>query len=191
MPPRRRPKKVTPDYLERAALFYLERYSSSAENLRRVLDRKVRRSIQEHGAPETSEAADWIVAVITKLQRNGLINDRSYAEGRVRRLYGEGKALGRIRQVLVAKGVAKPDVEAALERLEMEAEGPVSDLPAAISYARKRRLGPYRADPAERAAMRQKDMGALARRGFSQAVTMKVLSAADQQALEELLNDQE
>lgn len=189
--PRKRPKKVTPDYLERAALFYLERYSSSAENLRRVLDRKVRRSIQEHGAPEASEATSWIAAAIAKLHRNGLVDDRSYAEGRVRRLYAEGKALGRIRHILAAKGVAKPDIEAALERLKMEEEVPVSDLPAAISYARKRRLGPYRADPAERAVMRQKDMGALARRGFSQAVTMKVLGATDPQALEELVNEQD
>ena len=161
--PRKRPKKITPDYLERAALFYLERYSSSAENLRRVLDRKVRRSIQEHGAPEASETAQWIGALVTKLQRNGLLDDTAYAIGRVRRLYAEGKALGRIRQIMAAKGVAKPDIEAALERLQTEAEGPISDLPAAISYARKRQLGPYRADPAERAAMRQKDMGALAR----------------------------
>ena len=191
MPPRKPPKKITPDYLERAALFYLERYSSSAENLRRVLDRKVRRSIQEHGAPEASEAAGWIAAAIAKLQRNGLLNDRAFAEGRVRRLYAEGKALGRIRQILAAKGVAKPDVEAALERLAMEAEAPVSDLPAAISYARRRRLGPYRTDPAERAAMRQKDMGALARRGFSRTIAVKVLGAADREALEELVHEQE
>lgn len=191
MPPRKRPKKVTPEYLERAAVFYLERYSSSAENLRRVLDRKVRRSIQEHGAPEAGEAAQWIAAVIAKLQRNALVDDRAYAVSRVRRLYAEGKALGRIRQTLAAKGVAKPDVEAALERLEMEAEAPVSDLPAAISYARRRRLGPYRTDPADRAAMRQKDMGALARRGFSHAVAIKVLGAADREALEELVHEQE
>lgn len=189
--PRKRPKKATPDYLERAAVFYLERYSSSAENLRRVLDRKVRRSIQEHGAPEPAEAAGWIAALIAKLQRNGLLNDRSYAETKVRRFYSEGKALGRIRQTLAAKGIRKPDIDAALERLQIEAPGPVSDLPAAISYARKRRLGPFRADPAERAAMRQKDMGALARRGFSQAVTMTILGASDREALEELLHEQE
>jgi regulatory protein len=187
--PRARPKKVTPEYLERAALFYLERYSSSAGNLRRVLDRKVRRSIQEHGAPDPAEAAAWIAALIAKLQRNNLLNDRTYAEGRVRRLYAEGKPLGRIRQILAAKGVARVDIEAALERLQDEAEGPISDLPAAAAYARKRKLGPYRANPAERAEKRQKDLGALARRGFSQAVAMKVLSAESVAALEELIRD--
>lgn len=189
--PRKRPKKASPEYLERAAVFYLERYSSSAENLRRMLDRKVRRSIHEHGAPDPAEAAGWIATLVAKLQRNGLLNDRTYAETKVRRLYGEGKALGRIRQILAAKGIAKPDIEAALERLRIEAHAPVSDLPAAISYARRRKLGPYRNDPAERSAMRQKDMGALARRGFSQSVAMKVLNAADRKAAEELLHEQE
>lgn len=189
--PRGRPKKVTPGYLERAALFYLERYNSSAGNLRRVLDRKVRRSVQEHGAPDPAEAEGWIAALIAKLQRNNLLNDRSYAESRVRRLYAEGKPLGRIRQILAAKGVGRADIKAALERLQDEAEGPISDLPAAVAYARKRKLGPYRRDPAERAEKRQKDMGALARRGFSQAVAMKVLTADSVAALEELLHDPE
>lgn len=175
--PRKVPKKITPEYLEKAALFYLERYSSSAENLRRVLDRKVRRSIQEHGAPPPEDAAGWIAALLTKLQRLNLLDDRKYAESRVRRLYAEGKSLGRIKQTLAVKGVGQDDVAAALECLQAESDAPVSDLPAAAAYARKRRLGPYRSDPQERRDMRQKDMGALARRGFSQAIAMKILNA--------------
>lgn len=187
--PRGQPKKITPTYLERAALFYLERYSSSAENLRRVLDRKIRRSVEAHGAPSREEAAGWVAELIGKLQRSSLLNDRAYAESRVRRLYAEGKSLGRIRQALAVKGVGKDDVAAALERLEAESSTPVSDLPAAAAYARKRKLGPYRADPQQRREMRQKDMGALARRGFSQAVAMKILSADSVAALEEMLHD--
>jgi regulatory protein len=187
--PRKVPKKITPEYLEKAALFYLERYSSSAENLRRVLDRKVRRSIQEHGAPTPEDAAGWIVTLLAKLQRLNLLDDRKYAEGRVRRLYAEGKSLGRIRQTLAVKGVGQDDVAAALERLQAESDAPVSDLPAAAAYARRRKLGPYRSDPQERREMRQKDLGALARRGFSQAIAMKILSAADVPALEDMLHD--
>lgn len=187
--PQKRPKKITPQYLQNAALFYLERYNSSAENLRRVLDRKIRRSIQQHGEPDAAEAAGWVSALLAKLQASKLLDDRTYAESRVRRLYAEGKALGRIRQMLAAKGVARPDIEAALERLQDEAESPISDLAAAAAYARRRKLGPYRADPAERAEMRQKDLGALARRGFSQGVAMKVLNAQDVASLEELLHE--
>lgn len=187
--PRGQPKKITPTYLERAALFYLERYSSSAENLRRVLDRKIRRSIEVHGAPSREQAASWVADLIGKLQRSNLLNDRAYAESRVRRLYAEGKSLGRIRQALSVKGVGKDDVVAALERLEAESAAPVSDLPAAAAFARKRKLGPYRADPELRREMRQKDLGALARRGFSQAIAIKILSADSVAALEEMVHD--
>lgn len=187
--PRGQPKKITPAYLEKAALFYLERYSSSAQNLRRVLDRKIRRSIEVHGEPSREEAAGWVAELVVKLQRNRLLDDQAYAISRVRRLYAEGKSLGRIKQTLAVKGIGKEDAEAALERLAAESTAPVSDLPAAAAFARKRKLGPYRGDPAERAEMRQKDLGALARRGFSQAVAMKILSADSVAALEEIVND--
>lgn len=186
---RKVPKKITPGYLEKAALFYLERYSSSAGNLRRVLDRKISNSIREHGAPTKEEAAGWVAELIAKLQRNRLLDDQAYAISRVRRLYAEGKSLGRIRQTLAVKGIGKDDADAALERLAAESTVPVSDLPAAVAFARKRKLGPYRGDAAKRAEMRQKDLGALARRGFSQAVAMKVLSADSVVALEEMVHD--
>ncbi len=186
---RKVPKKITPGYLEKAALFYLERYSSSAGNLRRVLDRKINSSIREHGAPTKEEATGWVVELIAKLQRNRLLDDQAYAISRVRRLYAEGKSLGRIRQTLAVKGIGKEDADAALERLAAESTVPVSDLPAAAAFARKRKIGPYRGDPAERAEMRQKDLGALARRGFSQAVAIKVLSADSVAALEEMVHD--
>jgi regulatory protein len=187
--PRGQPRKITPAYLEKAALFYLERYSSSAQNLRRVLDRKIRRSVEVHGEPTREETAGWVAELIAKLQRNKLLDDQAYAIGRVRRLYAEGKSLGRIKQTLAVKGIGKEDADAALERLAAEFATPVSDLPAAAAFARKRRLGPYRGDPAQRAEMRQKDLGALARRGFSQAVAMKVLSADSVAALEEMVHD--
>lgn len=186
-----KPKPVTAAYLERAALHYLERYASSAENLRRVLRRKVKRRTQDlaDGAPAETEA--WIAAVIAKLEGLKLLNDAAYAEGRLRRLYAQGKALGRIRQTLKAKGVSEDDARRALARLEAESAAPVSDLPAAIAYARKRKLGPFRADPADRAENRQKDLGALARRGFAPDIARRVVRAESIQDLEALLHERE
>ena len=42
------PRKVTLKSLENAALFYLQRYATSTENLRRVLMRRVDRSARAH-----------------------------------------------------------------------------------------------------------------------------------------------
>ncbi len=184
-----RPKKVDPAYLERAALYYLERYASSSANLRRVLMRKVqKRSFgSEDGAPP--EAAAWIDALIEKLTRLKLLDDAAYAEGRTRRLYAEGKSLGRIKQTLAAKGIRSEAAEAALDNLREESAEPVSDLPAAIAYARRRRLGPFRTDAETRREMRQKDMAALARRGFASDVVRRIINAASIADVESLSDD--
>ena len=47
--PSRGPRRITPSYLENAALFYLERYATSVAHFRRVLMNKVRRSARFHG----------------------------------------------------------------------------------------------------------------------------------------------
>lgn len=191
--PAPRPKKVDPAYLERAALHYLERYASSSTNLRRVLMRKVqKRSFgSEDGAPP--DAMAWIDALVEKLIRLRLLDDAAYAEGRTRRLYAEGKSLGRIRQTLAAKGIKAEAAEAALDNLREESVAPVSDLPAAIAYARRRKLGPYRTamveDDETRRALRQKDMAALARRGFASDVVRRIINAASIADVESLSDD--
>lgn len=187
--PAPRPKKVDPAYLERAALYYLERYSSSSANLRNVLKRKVlKRSFGSEDGPPP-EAAAWIDALIEKLIRLKLLDDEAYAAGRTRRLYAEGKSLGRIKQTLAAKGIRGEAAEAALDSLREESATPVSDLPAAIAYAKRRKLGPFRPDPDSRKAMRQKDMAAMARRGFSSDLVRRIIAADSIEALEALADD--
>ena len=180
----RHPKAVDPAWLERAALHYLERYASSADNLRRVLQRKAKRRV--FGGEETvpDELNAWIAALLEKLARLKLLDDQAYAETRLRRQLAEGKSLGSIKRGMAAKGVGETALKNAFARMEAEREAPLSDWPAALAYARKRRLGPYRADPEQRKAMRQKDMAALARRGFSQDVARRILAAEDINALE-------
>lgn len=55
MPPKRRPTPpLTAEALENAALVYLARYQTSAENLRRVLARRVERAARVGGADRTT-----------------------------------------------------------------------------------------------------------------------------------------
>jgi hypothetical protein len=94
-PVRKPPRRVTPAYLQRAALAYLERYASSAENLRRVLRRKVDKRCRLRGE-EPSEFYDMIDEVVAKSLSGGLIDDTRYAEARVaslRRRGGSARAL--------------------------------------------------------------------------------------------------
>ncbi len=177
--PRREPRKASPGYLERAALFYLERYASSVANLRNILDRKVRRSVEAHGT-DLAEGRRWIDEVLRKLTGMGLLNDVAFAEAKTRSLLRQGKPKRTIGFALRAKGVGQDDLEKALAAVE----DPDADLRAAIVFARKRKFGPFgpKLDP----AARQRQFGAFARRGFSYDLARKILDAPSAEAAERL-----
>jgi regulatory protein len=156
--PRRPPRKVTSAYLQRAALAYLERFASSAENLRRVLARKVDKRCRLRGE-DAAEFRELIDEVVARTVRSGLVDDARYTEARVATLRRRGASARAIRAKLSAKGVDRATVVAALEGDEGD------EYAAAHALARRRRLGPYRAG--ERKAHRDKDLAALARAGFS------------------------
>jgi regulatory protein len=176
---RRGPRKATPERLGRAALHYLERYASSAENLRRVLMRRVHRSAMIHGTdPEEGRAA--IDDIISRYRDAGLLDDAAYAEMRVRTLHRRGASRRLIGARLAERGVARDDIDRALEALD--ADSPAPDLEAACNYARRRRLGPWR--HADRTAHRERDLAALGRQGYSMDIALKVVDAADVEMLE-------
>lgn len=174
------PAKITPSYLENAALHYLERFASSSANLRRVLLRKVDRSVMHWGCTREDHAAQ-VDAVIAKLARLGYLNDAAYAEAKVRALHRAGKGSRTIRATLAAKGVGGDHAAAALDALAEDVAEP--DLAAAIRLAKKRRLGPFRVQ--DRDEMRQKDLAALARAGFDFDTCRRVIEADNAEALEE------
>ncbi|HYD68683.1 regulatory protein RecX [Azospirillum sp.] len=182
MTARRPPKRVTPQYLENAALHYLERFASSSANLRRVLMRRVDRSVQEHGT-DREEAARWVDDLLARYQRSGLLDDAGYARMKAESLHRRGASTRAIREKLAAKGVARDAVDGALDRVREDVEGGDLDLAAALALARRRRLGPYRA-PESRAAFRDKDLAALGRAGFAYEIARRVVDAEDPAELE-------
>ena len=156
-PVRKPPRKVTAAYLQRAAMSYLERYASSAENLRRVLRRKVDKRCRLRGE-NPAEFHEMIDEVVAKSLKIGLIDDTRYAEARVATLRRRGGSARAIQAKLSAKGVDRNTIAAALEGEEGDEEQ------AARAFARRRKLGPFR--PGERAPYRDKDLAAMARAGF-------------------------
>jgi regulatory protein len=171
--------KIDAAAIERWALDYLARYASSAENLRRVLVRRARRH-----SPEAAQAAAPIAAaLVARYREAGLVDDAVYAMGRARSLARRGEPQSRIRARLRVKGVALEAADRALAALAEDAADP--DLAAACAFARRRRLGPYRVRPAERA----RELGAFARAGFARRVAEAVLACADIEAVEALIRD--
>jgi len=174
------PSKITPSYLENAAMHYLERFASSSRNLRRVLMRKVDRSLNHWGG-EREACAAQVDAIIAKLARLGYLDDAAYAEMKTRALHRQGKGSRTIRATLAAKGIDAELAASALVSLAEEVDEP--DLAAAIKLAKKRRLGPFR--PGPRAEFRNKDLAALARAGFDFDTARRVIEAESAEALED------
>ncbi len=166
--------------LDEWALSYLGRYASSAANLRLVLRRRVRRRLA--GDREGLSAVDGdIAALVARYVAAGLLDDAAYAAGRARRDMASGRSPRRIAARLAAKGVGTNDTTAALEALSEDAADP--ELAAACTFARRRRLGPYRKEAAER----NRELAAFARAGFARHAAEAVLACTDEAEIAALL----
>ena len=108
------------------------------------------------------------------MERAGVLDDRTYATARALSLHRRGASARAIRANLLAKGVPGDLIDEALGALSEEAAE--AELAAAVTYARRRRLGPFR-DTDARPEARQKDLAALSRAGFSYGVALKVVDA--------------
>ena len=171
---RRAPRKATAKHLENVALGYLARFQATARSLDRVLQRRVARSARHHGT-DAAQGRALVADLIARYLRAGLLDDAAFARARAISLHGRGISTRAIKARLAEKGVAKPDIDAALAVLaEATPKDTPPDLAAAKRTARRRRLGPWRGADL-RAERREKDLAALARAGFSYSVAKTVI----------------
>jgi regulatory protein len=167
--------------LERWALAYLERYATSAANLRRVLLRRVRRRLGEADRDRLRTADAMIDALVERYCAAQLLDDAAYAAARARRALARGRSPAQIRAGLAAKGVGDSAAAAALAALHDGAADP--ERIAAVAFARRRRLGPFRAvSPADPDKQRKRELAAFARAGFTRNTAAAVLACGDPDA---------
>src|SRR6266851_6654909 len=169
--------------IEAWALRHLERYASSAENLRQVLERRVKRRL---GSDDEAVrvARDLIEELVARYRASGLLDDAAYAAGRAKSGVARGRSLRRIAAGLAAKGVGAADAAAAVAAL---GDGGNAELAAACAFARRRHLGPYR----RAAADRRRELAAFALAGFDRGTAEAVLACADEAAVAALLSGAE
>ncbi|GAB2188158.1 regulatory protein RecX [Roseibium sp. LAB1] len=160
-------KPPTEDRLIKSALHYLERYATSAANLRKVLERKVLKACLSLEL-DPAEYSELIDRVVEKCVQTGLVNDKTYAETKTAGLRRRGGSTRKIEAQLTAKGVDRATIQTVLEQDER------TDEEAARIFARRRRLGPYRTTPT-REDRRDKDLAAMCRAGFTYDVARKVI----------------
>jgi regulatory protein len=192
-PSHRRPIGPAPDAagLHDAALDYLARYTATEAGLRRFLERRVDRwahlAQAEAGdvdgiGRQAGEARHIVRDVVARLAAAGAVNDATFAESKARTLTRAGRSRLAVAAYLAAKGVAADVARSALP------EDATSELAAALTVARRRRIGPFRVGAVPDQAGRRRELAILARAGFPQSIANQALAMAPDEA-EALVNE--
>ena len=163
--------------LHRAALAYLSRYAATQAGLRRVLERRIERWARAANSSDDAVAAAKRAAgeIVARLAAAGAVSDSAFAESRARSLARAGRSRRAIAATLVAKGV---DAEIARQALPSDE----AELASALALARRRHIGPFRDDEVRDEAARRRELGMLARAGFSETVARRALAMPIEEA---------
>jgi len=169
---RRAPTPLTRESLDRLALRYVERFATTRARLAAYLDRKIRERGWEGPAADTAALAERMAAL-------GYIDDRAFAEARARSMARRGLGARRVAQAFHAAGIAAEDAEAVAPDIAGQA------LDAALALARRRRIGPFAAEPADR-AQRERQLAQMMRGGHSFALARRIVEMAPGEPIETL-----
>ncbi len=172
--PEKKTGPLSREELEAAALRYLDRFDSSRANLARVLMGYVRKAAKTRDASGGAALVDELVA---RYVASGLVHDGRFAGTLAAGLRRRGASRQAIVRKLRARGVSDEVAREALGSVDADA-GDDPELAAARAFAKRRRLGAHRPE-AERAPNRRRDLGALARAGFSLDVARRALGEGD------------
>ncbi|MDA8050202.1 MAG: RecX family transcriptional regulator [Rhodospirillales bacterium] len=172
--------------LHETAVSHLARYPTTRAGLQRVLFRRIARWARGAEGDADAIAASAVAArsaaraVVERLVAAGAVDDAAFAVARARRLARSGTSRRGIAAHLIRRGLAGPVLAAALP------QDPAVELTAALTLARKRRIGPFRSGPLADAAARRRELGALARAGFPGGVARAALAMSRAEAEERL-----
>lgn len=164
--------------LHDAALAYLARYAASEAGLRAVLERRIERwarTVEDRDTVAELVAAARQAArtVVSRLAAAGAVSDAAFAESKARSLVRAGRSRRAVAAQLAAKGIG---AELARAAVPDDAE---TELAAALVLARKRRIGPFRNNGE---ADRNREIGIMARAGFSRSTAETALDADPEEA---------
>lgn len=157
--PRRPPPPLDHGALERMALRYVERFATTRAKLVEYLRRKLRE--RGHDGPvDPAAVADRMVEL-------RYIDDAAYAEGKAAAMARRGLGPRRVRDALRHAGVVAADTAG------LDADIDARSLDAALAFARRRRIGPFASEAAER-DVREKQVAAMVRGGHSPALARRI-----------------
>jgi|TARA_B110000444_G_C18490039_1_gene433078 regulatory protein len=153
------------------AYSYLERYSPSKQQLKVHLLKKYLTKIK--GTKSKKEVSNIIDEIILGLEKNKILNDELYSDSKARMFLRRGYSLNKINQSLRNKGIETKYIKQSIDKIKEDEIEP--DFVSALKLCKRRRIGPLRPD-ANRELFYKKDMGILARGGFSYELSKRVLN---------------
>ena len=156
--------------LKDLAYSYLEKYNPSTQQLKVFLLKKYLLKIK--GTKSKKEVTLIIDEIITNLEKNKLLNDEMYSDSKARMFLRRGYSLNKINQSLRNKGIEEKYVKQSIEKIKENEIDP--DFVSALKLCKRRRIGPLRPE-SNRELFYKKDMGILARGGFSFDLSKRVL----------------
>ncbi len=152
------------------AYVYIEKYSPSKQQLRTYLFKKLIKIQQKTSSKK--EIFDLIDSVINSLVDQKFLNDKYYSDAKSKAFYRKGYSLNKIRYSLIKKGIDQKYIQDSISKIKENESDP--DFFSAIRICKKKRIGPNREEN-NRSLFYKKDIGILARSGFSYETSKKVL----------------
>ena len=156
--------------LKDLAYSYLEKYSPSKQQLKVYLLKKYLTKIK--GSKSKKEVTSIIDEIILNLEKNRVINDEMYSDSKARMYLRRGYSLNKINQSLRSKGIEDKYIKQSIDKIKQNEIEP--DFVSALKLCKRSRIGPLRPEN-NRELFYKKDMGILARGGFSFDLSKRVL----------------
>ena len=156
--------------LKDLAYSYLEKYSPSKQQLKVYLLKKYLTKIK--GTKTKKDITLIIDEIISNLEKNKILNDEMYSDSKARMYLRRGYSLNKINQSLRNKGIEDKYVKQSIDKIKENEIEP--DFVSALKLCKRRRIGPLRPEN-NRELFYKKDMGILARGGFSFELSKRIL----------------
>ena len=157
--------------LKDLAYSYIEKYSPSKQQLKVFLMKKV--LIKFKTSKSKKEISELIDQVLINPEQNKFLNDELYSDSKARMFLRRGYSLNKINKSLRSKGIEDKYVKQSIEKIKDNEIEP--DFVSALKLCKRRRIGPLRPGD-NRELFYKKDMGILARNGFSFELSKRVLN---------------
>ena len=179
------PKKISEKYLYNSGMAYLQRFTASSMHFKTVMTRKINKSCRHHVEQDREECLALLDKVTERFKEMALLDDDAYLKGMITSFRRRGLSSRQIDGKLRQKGYDGDRIKSALKIHDLDEYNTEykGDFYAALTFARKKKIGPY--DLNEKYEF-DKALGVMGRAGYSFDTAQKIIKMSEEELEEEL-----